>query len=155
MLARGGSERVPEDLGIHVGVAVDEAGGDGMALGVDLSGAGVESLATRAFRPSTIPTLAVNESSPDPSMIMPLGMTRSWAIATRRSCVSASIGGGLEVSPTAVPDHVVELEIVAWSVTRGPLVAHTWAAVPACRPARNPRPSAARRPLPAMYPPAP
>ena len=34
--ARGGAERIPEHLGVHVGVAVDEAGRDDVALGVDL-----------------------------------------------------------------------------------------------------------------------
>ena len=37
--ARAGAQRVPEHLGVHVGVAVDEAGGDDVALGVDLVGA--------------------------------------------------------------------------------------------------------------------
>jgi len=32
--ARAGAERVPEDLRVHVGVAVDEAGGDDQAVGV-------------------------------------------------------------------------------------------------------------------------
>src|ERR1019366_4395163 len=31
-----GAGGVPEDLGIHVGVAVDEAGGDHMPVGIDL-----------------------------------------------------------------------------------------------------------------------
>jgi len=33
--AGGGAERVPEDLGVHVGVPVDEAGRDDLAVGVD------------------------------------------------------------------------------------------------------------------------
>ena len=37
--ARAGAERVPQHLGVHVGVAVDEAGRDDVALGVDLVGA--------------------------------------------------------------------------------------------------------------------
>ena len=37
--ARAGAERVPEHLGVHVGVAVDEAGRDHVAFGVDLVGA--------------------------------------------------------------------------------------------------------------------
>lgn len=36
MPARVGSCGIPEHLGIHMGVSVDESGGDDMALGVDL-----------------------------------------------------------------------------------------------------------------------
>ena len=39
VVARARAERVPQHLGVHVGVAVDEAGRDDVALGVDLVGA--------------------------------------------------------------------------------------------------------------------
>ena len=68
---------VPEHLGVHVGVAVDEARGDDVALGVDLPPPRSVIRPTAAIRSPATPTSARKEPRPDPSTTVPLRITMS------------------------------------------------------------------------------
>ena len=62
--ARAAPRRVPEDLGIHVGVPVDEPRGDGMALGVDLLDAALGDLSHRGDTAVDHPHIGPERSEP-------------------------------------------------------------------------------------------
>ena len=61
-------EVVPEDLGVHVGVAVDEARGDDAALGVDLPRAPLADATRPDDAAVCVPTSARTRPRPDPSI---------------------------------------------------------------------------------------